>query len=78
MRKWDIFGAPIGVTYEGAPSYKTQTGGIVTLLLIIFIGSNTFASILGAILDPKYTYHIDSAFNELASGIDDPWVMDTQ
>ena len=52
MRQWDYFGAPIGVTYEGDPTYTTQVGGIVTLLLLIIIGSNTLASILGVIIKP--------------------------
>ena len=36
IKKVDMFGMPVRLTYQGEDSFKTYTGGCLTLVFIIF------------------------------------------
>lgn len=55
LRKLDLFGAPVGVTFKGESEYKTKIGGTVTLLLILLIGSSVFLSLYELLFSRSFT-----------------------
>ena len=40
VKSYDTFGAPIGVTFKGEPTFKTVCGGAITLFIILLLGGN--------------------------------------
>ena len=38
VRGFDVFGAPVSLTYKGDSSFKTVCGGLVCILITILIG----------------------------------------
>lgn len=55
VRQFDIFGAPVGVTFNGEARYKTGLGGCVTLLLLVVFGSNMILSLINVVLNKSYS-----------------------
>ena len=45
-RAIDLFGVPVGVTYNKKPVFKTGLGGIVTIVLLIYFTSHFFLSMI--------------------------------
>ena len=77
IRSLDWFGAPIGLTFNGEPTYKTKCGGYVTLCLLVLIGGNLFLNIIGLILNPQYTYRVQSTYDQYSTGERTAWTLST-
>ena len=54
-RSYDLFGAPIGVTYKSNYSYQTFAGGCTTIFLLVLFGGNLILSILAGLISPVYS-----------------------
>ena len=63
LRKLDLFGAPVGVTFKGESYYKTKIGGIVTLLLFLLCGSSITLSVYEILFSRSYTSSHEHIFN---------------
>ena len=59
LRSIDIFGAPIGVTFNRMPNFKTSFGGLVTLILIILLGGDAIHDFITIYTDRTYTKNIN-------------------
>ena len=55
LRKLDLFGQPVGVTFNGEYKHRTALGGFVTVFLLIFFGGNMVLSVVNAIVHPEFT-----------------------
>lgn len=36
LKRFDMYGRPIGVSYEGEATYKTRVGSLMTLVTYVF------------------------------------------
>ena len=39
IRGFDYFGAPIGLTYHKESTFQTRLGGVVTIMIVIVLGT---------------------------------------
>lgn len=76
-RSFDSFGAPIGVTFNGDTSYKTTAGGIITIVLLIFLGGNLFLNVYDLYTNRQYTSHEANNFNSIGFN-SNSWTMKTK
>ena len=37
MEKYDVFGAPIGITFKGKSNHATSFGGFISIFMIIMV-----------------------------------------
>jgi len=78
LRRFDLFGAPVGVTFKGESFYKTKIGGIVTLLLFLLIGSSVTVSVYEILFSRSYTSSHEHIFNySLYTDQANAWTMST-
>ena len=77
LRQFDIFGAPVGVTYGGESRFRTGLGGCFTILLLIFFGSNMVLSLMNVVLHSKYTPKTEETFSAYPFSKNE-WTMSTQ
>ena len=64
LRKVDLFGVPVGVTFKGEPDHKTRLGGFITIFLILLFSSNFLLYILRMFIDPNYKQTGEKSFNQ--------------
>ena len=77
LRQFDIFGAPVGVTYGGESRFRTGLGGCVTILLLIFFGSNMVLSLINVAINQVYTSKTNETFTAYPYSTNE-WKMSTQ
>ncbi len=76
LRKLDLFGVPVGVTFKGEPDHKTRLGGLVTIFLLLLFSSNFLLYIFGMFTDPHYKQRVESIYTQF-SDESNPWVIST-
>ena len=62
IRRYDGFGAPIGVTFKGDAYYKTVCGGIATLLMILLLGGNLALNTLDFLIKNQFEKKISQNY----------------
>ncbi len=77
LRQFDIFGAPVGVTYGGESRFRTGLGGCVTILLLIFFGSNMVLSLVNVAIHHVYSSKTVETFTAYPFSTNQ-WTMSTQ
>lgn len=76
VRQFDLFGVPVGVTYNKEPVYKTGLGGIVTIFISVYFIYNLLTRLLSVIVSQKYTVQKSDQYNLYS--IEQPdWVLST-
>ena len=65
-RSFDLFGAPIGVTYKSNYRYQTFAGGCTTIFLLVIFGGNLILSILARLISPHYYSEVVQNLNLFA------------
>ena len=76
LRGFDIFGAPVGVTFNGASTHQTALGGTVTLFLLsIIAGSLLFELVL--LIQGNYSVKMTETETQFSAD-SDKIVMSTQ
>ena len=55
IRQFDVFGAPVGVTYQGQYKHKTGLGGCITILLFLFFGGQALLSLTEVVLHKNFS-----------------------
>ena len=66
IRQFDIFGASIGVTFKGEPTYKTCLGGTVSLMLFILFGGNFIFAVINSIINPEFDTVVNTKYTPYA------------
>ena len=77
VRQFDMFGAPIGVTYNAQPEFKTGLGGCITITLLIYFISNFFLNVVAVLFRNEYTFNQVDSFSSFLE-MSPPDVMSTQ
>ena len=54
LREYDIFGTPVGLTYQGEETFKTSCGGCTAILILFLIGSGVVKELINSYRDPEY------------------------
>ena len=55
VRQKDSFGAPIGMTFNREPDYKTVLGGSVMILLFIILSGSLALKLVHYLIDHDFT-----------------------
>ena len=55
LRRFDLFGSKVGVTYNSEYSHRTGLGGFISVIFAIFFGSSVLLSLVEVLLNKDYT-----------------------
>lgn len=77
VRQFDLFGAPVGVTFNGEYKHKTILGGTITILMLLFFGGSVLLSLANVIINKSYTVDISDTFTQF-SDMKGAWKMSTE
>lgn len=55
VRQFDLFGAPVGVTFQGQYKHKTGLGGTITILFFLFFGGEALLSLIDVTLNASFS-----------------------
>ena len=77
LRKLDMFGVPVGVTFKGEPDHKTRLGGFITIFLFLLFSSNFLLYLFSMFIDPHYKQNVENIYTQF-SDESNPWVMYTE
>ena len=80
FKYFDIFGAPVGLTYDGEATFQTCLGGFMALLAFFIVGASATDSFISLAKHDKYTISsqesirpiTDQLFNESYAIVMDP------
>ena len=62
VRKFDIFGAPVGVTFNSDTEYKTRLGGCITLFMFLFFGTNMIVEMINVVIHEDYSARVTDSY----------------
>ncbi len=68
-RKYDMFGAEVGLTFEEKENYQTKCGGWSTILIFVLLIGNLSQEVYKFITSKSYTKVVNKTYNEYASAI---------
>jgi len=54
LKKFDVFGVEVGLTFNGDSNFKTKVGGFLTILIFILLGGSFFSNVITVFTNPKY------------------------
>ena len=63
LREYDLFGAPIGLTFEGEAKYKTRVGGFVSLIICILFGGTLISNIVAVYTNREFKQNMVHKYN---------------
>ena len=78
LRKCDIFGADIGLTFQEDDDYHTKVGGCFTLLIFILLMGNFVQEVTYFFTATTYKKDRSMNYNEYVSNINQAWSMSTK
>ena len=55
MRNLDIFGKPVGLTYNGKATFQTAFGGFMTLIVLLILGGIGITNFIELYIDQNYS-----------------------
>ena len=64
VRKFDIFGSPIGLTYNGNSTFQTALGGCAALLILLMLGGTTLQQVLDLYVNRSYNSKTSTQYIE--------------
>ena len=64
FRNFDIFGAPIGVTFNSDTEYKTKLGGFITILMLLLFGTNMILEMINVVFHEDYSSKISDSYTQ--------------
>ena len=63
LRRFDVFGSPVGVTYNSEYRHKTGLGGCISLAFAIFFGGSVLLSLIDVLINKHYTAKTQSDYS---------------
>ena len=69
IRKYDIFGVDVGLTFQEHEHYYTKVGGCLTLLIFTLLLGNFVQEMIYFFTAQTYRKDVSKTYNEYVSGV---------
>lgn len=63
LKKFDVFGAEVGLTFNGDTNYGTKVGGFLTIVIMILLGGSFMSNVITVFTNPKFNDRVVTTYN---------------
>ena len=78
LRRIDLFGLPVNLTYEGDFTFNTACGGLASLIVIMILLAQISLEVLDLVINHKMSYQTTYDYFDYGETNTQEWILNTK